>query len=155
MAKRPAHKIRRRPGFFHPVSTRSRRDGWSVQRQCAFLAQLYVTGSVTAAAQASGMSRESAHRLRLREDGDSFAAAWDRVLAPPGRGPTSPQKPDYRKVTDSALFARLEAGLVRPIVYRGRMVAIQRKADNSTLFRLLRRLGARCAEAGPEGSNAR
>lgn len=142
MAKRPAHKVRRRPGFFHPATTRARRDGWSVERQCAFLAQLYITGSVTAAAQAVGMSRESAHRLRVREGAESFAAAWDRVLTPPGAGSTGAGKPDYRKVTNAALIARLETGLVRPVVYRGRMIAIGRKADNSTLFRLLRRLDA-------------
>ncbi|MGX7952059.1 hypothetical protein ACWPM1_05770 [Tsuneonella sp. HG249] len=51
MAKRPAHLVRRRPGFFHPVRTRARRDGWSVARQCGFLAELYFTGSVTAAAR--------------------------------------------------------------------------------------------------------
>ncbi len=154
MAKRPAHLVRRRPGYFHPVITRARRDGWSVERQCAFLAQLYFTGSITAAARAVGMTRESAHRLRLREGAESFAAAWDRVLAPPGSGPHERRKPDYRKVTNSMLAGRLEAGLVQPVIFRGRVVTIRRKADNSTLFRLLRRLGAgddRDAWNGPGG----
>ncbi|MWV29073.1 LysR family transcriptional regulator [Erythrobacter sp. GH3-10] len=63
---------RRRPPFFHPVPLRARRDGWSVERQCAFLGHLYLTGCVTTAARAVGMSRESAHRLRLRRGAAGF-----------------------------------------------------------------------------------
>lgn len=151
MQKRSAHLVRRRPGFFHPAPTRARRDGWSVERQCGFLAALYVTGSVTAAARAVGMTRESAYRLRARPGADSFAAAWERVLAPPGTGRCDAAKADYRKVTNDALGKRVELGLVKPVVYRGRTVSIRRKADNSALFRLLRRLDARCARGGLDG----
>jgi len=83
MPKDPPHRLRRRPGFFHPVIARARRDGRSVERQCGFLAQLY-TGSVAVAARIVGMSRESAHRPRARKRAESFAAAWDRVLAARG-----------------------------------------------------------------------
>lgn len=139
---RPAHRLRHRPQFFHPVPLRARSDGWSEERQCGFLAQLYVTGSVTAAARAMGMTRASAYRLRARDGAESFAHAWDRVLAPLGSGHAGRPKPDWRKVTDEALARRLETGLVQPVIYRGRMTAIRRKADNSALFRLLRRQGA-------------
>lgn len=60
---------------------RSRRDGWTPARQTAFLAALSATRSVTAAARAAGMSRESAHRLRGRRDGTLFAHLWDLALA--------------------------------------------------------------------------
>lgn len=143
--------VRRRPGFFHPVITRARRDGWSAERQCRFLAQLYFTGSVAAAARAVGMTRESAHRLRARAGAESFARAWDRVLAPPGERHSRSVKVDYRKVTTSALAALLEIGLVRPVVHRGRVVRIALKHDDSTLLRLLRRLDAAAARAVPEG----
>ncbi|GAB5348881.1 hypothetical protein [Alteriqipengyuania sp. 357] len=66
MGKPCAHHVRRRPGWFRPVPLRARRDGWSPWRQCAFLAQLYFTGSVAAAARRVGMSRASAYRLRER-----------------------------------------------------------------------------------------
>lgn len=66
-AKIPAHRARRRPLFFSPVPLRTRRDGWSVERQCGFLAQPYATGSVALAARAVGMSRNAAYRLRTRE----------------------------------------------------------------------------------------
>lgn len=139
--KRPAHRARHRPQFFHPVALRARSDGWSEERQCGFLAQLYLSESVTAAARAVGMTRMSAYRLRARAGAESFAHAWDRVLAPLGSGRVSRPQPDWRKVTNETLVRRLEDGLVKPIIYRGRMTAIQRKADNSVLFRLLRRHG--------------
>jgi hypothetical protein len=154
MANRLAHRFRRRPGFFYPVRSRTRHDGWSVARQCGFLAHLYFTGSVTAAARAVGMTRESAHRLRARAGAESFASAWDGVLAPPGTGYRDRHKADYRKVTIDTLSARVETGLVKPVIHRGMVVAIRRKADNSALFRLLRRMDAACARAEMEGSGA-
>jgi hypothetical protein len=142
MPKRLAHKHRRRPGFFHPVPLRARADGWSEVRQCAFLAQLYVTGSVAAAARSVGMTPKSAYRLRARSGAESFAAAWERVLTPPGMGRCMGPREDFRKVTNEALIRRLETGIIQPIIYRGRLCAIRRKSDNSALFRLLRRDGA-------------
>jgi len=139
MPKRIAHKHRRRPGFFHPVPLRARADGWSEARQCEFLAQLYVTGSVTAAARSVGVTPKSAYRLRTRPGAESFAAAWERVLTPPGIGHCVGHRETFRKVTNEVLGRRLETGLVQPVIYRGRMCAIRRKADNSALFRLLRR----------------
>lgn len=59
-----------------------RSDGWTAERQAIFLAGLVHTRSVTAAARAAGMSRESAHRLRTRRDGALFAYLWDQALLP-------------------------------------------------------------------------
>jgi hypothetical protein len=138
MAKNPAHRLRRRPSWFRPVPLRSRRDGWTEVRQCAFLAQLYATGSVSAAARVVGMSRASAYRLRERAGAESFAFAWDRVLTLPGAGHPGAAREDGRKVTLATLLARLETDIVRPVVFQGAMTAIARKPDNPTLFRLLR-----------------
>ncbi|QYU66240.1 hypothetical protein J4558_14715 [Leptolyngbya sp. 15MV] len=151
MQKRPAHRVRRRPPFFHPVPLRARCDGWSEARQCAFLAQLYATGSVTAAARTVGMTRTSAYRLRDRPEAASFAHAWNMVLTPPGTGRQPAPKQDFRKVTNATLIRQLETGLVRPVLYRGRMTAIRRKPDNSALFRLLRRLDAADRTECPQG----
>ena len=141
LSRKPAHRRRRRPGWFRPVPLRARADGWSEARQCEFLAQLYVTGSVAAAAGAVGMARASAYRLRDRKGAESFAAMWDRVLTPPGSGHFATSKPDFRKVTLPTLFSWLETGFVQPVIYRGRMCGVRRKPDDSTLFRLLRRFG--------------
>ena len=120
-------------------------------RQCAFLAELYLTGSVTAAAQAVGMSRMSAYRLRRRAGAESFAFAWDHVFAPPGMGKRARPKTDWRKVTNPTLMQRAEAGLVQPVLYAGRLTAIRRRPDNSALLRVLRRHDALC-EAVARGS---
>ena len=148
----PVHRLRRKPGWFRPVQMRARGDGWSELRQCAFLVQLYLTGSVAAAARHAGMSRASAYRLRERPGAESFAHAWDRVLLPPGSGHPGRVREDFRKVTDAALLARLETGLIQPVIYRGRMVAIRRKPDNSALFRLLRRTAGGVGWAGDGGA---
>jgi molybdenum-dependent DNA-binding transcriptional regulator ModE len=66
-----------------PKSPKIRRDGWTAERQLRFLDTLARTRSVTRAARAAGMSRESAYRLRRRKDGALFAAAWDRALEGP------------------------------------------------------------------------
>jgi hypothetical protein len=59
---------------------RIRRDGWTAERQLAFLAALARTRSVAKAARAVGMSRESAYRLRERPYAALFAAIWDEVV---------------------------------------------------------------------------
>ncbi len=143
MPKRLAHEIRRRPPYFRPVPVRGQNGGWSVGRQCAFLAKLYVRGSVAAAARAVGMSRAGAYRLRQMEGAAHFAWAWDTVLAVPGSGPLPLPQTDWRKVTHAQLSQQVEAGFVQPVVYRGEMVAIRRKPDNSGLLRLLGRSAAR------------
>ncbi len=143
--KRPPHLCRKRPPFFRPVPLRGRADGWSEARQCGFLVALYLTGSVAAAARAVGMSRASAYRLREREGAESFAAAWDRVLQPPGSGHlVQPKNEDFRKVTLRELNRRLETGLLQPVIHRGRICAVRR---NLTILRFCGCCG------GPTGSS--
>jgi hypothetical protein len=72
--------LRMSAGDSPKIRPKTRRDGWTAQRQLRFLDALARTGSVTKAARAAGMSRESAYRLRARKDGALFAAAWDRAL---------------------------------------------------------------------------
>jgi hypothetical protein len=62
-------------------SERCRRDGWTAERQLRFLDALARTRSISKAAAAAGMSRESAYRLRERREGALFAALWDEALA--------------------------------------------------------------------------
>ena len=59
---------------------KTRRDGWTADRQLRFLVALSETTSVTKAARAADMSRKSAYRLRHRAE--LFAAFWDRIFAP-------------------------------------------------------------------------
>ena len=79
------------PSPFAPVPTKLRhacpepirRDGWTVARQARFLNALAATHSVTRAARAVRMSRESAHRLRKRDPHGLFAAMWAQCFALP------------------------------------------------------------------------
>jgi hypothetical protein len=55
-----------------------------------FIAALARTRCVGQAAAEAGMSRESAYRLRRSAGAESFAAAWDSILAARPRGTSSP-----------------------------------------------------------------
>lgn len=79
-----------------------RQRGWTPERQLTFLTALAATRSVTAAARAAGMSRESAYRLRGRAGNALLAHLWDRALAPP----PSPSESHNAPLTDGQL-ARL------------------------------------------------
>lgn len=121
--RRKAHHPRVPP--FVPVPLRARADGWTAERQARFLAELAITRSVSAAARAVRMARETAYRLRSRPGAESFAAAWDQIL---GReGPA-------RKVSTEERARRALEGFLKAQIYRGRYVGVHRKADNSALL---------------------
>ena len=65
------------------ASLKTRRDGWTIERQLRFLDTLARTRCVSRAAAAAGLSRKSAYRLRARADGALFAAQWDRAMRAP------------------------------------------------------------------------
>jgi hypothetical protein len=127
-APRRARRLARVPPFY-PVPTRTRRDGWTAQRQADFLGMLAETGSVTGACEAVGMSRKSAYALRARPGAESFAAAWDAALGAP-----------VRKVTVTDLPFLAYHGLIRPVLFRGRYRGASRKPDDTALLRLCGRL---------------
>lgn len=146
----PPHRLRRRPPSFRPEPLCARHDGWTPARQCRFLAQLYVNGSVAAAAV--GMTRMSAHRLRRHAGAEHFAWAWDRVLEVPGTGRAAAPRPDGRKVTQGELLRLVEEGFVQPVLFRGSMAGIRRKPEISELLWLLRRCDRRLGAGGGEGA---
>ena len=127
----PARRARRMPRVpaFYPVPMRSRRDGWTVARQAAFIAALVETGSVMGACEAVGMSRKSAYQLRARPRAESFAAAWDAALGAPVRKVT---------VADPELVG--SEGLVHLHFFRGRLVGSHQAPDISALSRLVARV---------------
>lgn len=66
---------------FTPVPRKTKRsDGWTPDRQRAFIAALSATGSPRQAAHAIGMAAFGADRLREADGSDSFRVAWDRAL---------------------------------------------------------------------------
>jgi len=135
-APRQPRRMPRVPPFY-PVPTRTRRDGWTVQRQADFLGMLAETGSVMGACEAVGMSRKSAYQLRARAGAESFAAAWDAALGAP-----------VRKVTVPDLRFLAHHGLIKPMLFRGRYRGVSRKPDNSALLRLCGRLDRQVQDEG-------
>lgn len=120
----PARRACRRlrvPAFY-PVPTRTRRDGWTVERQADFLGMLAETGSVIGACEAVGMSRKSAYRLRALPGAESFAAAWDAALGGEARKVTSPPRG----------FFDCDP-LVHLVTFRGRYRGAWRHAANGAL----------------------
>lgn len=114
---------------FNPVPLRYRRDGWTPGRQSDFLGRLAETGSVAAAARHVGMTRESAYRLRDKPGAESFAAAWDSILA---------QRQSAPKSTTELLWHRAFYGTLKPVMRGGRHVATRHSPDNDALLRLYR-----------------
>ncbi len=128
-ARWPAY---RRVPCFTPVPLRARRDGWTPERQARFLGWLAQTGCITQAAAKLGMARETAYRLRRREGAESFAHAWDAIMAI-----RSGREAPRRKVTlDERWFLAMEGGFVVRM-RRGRFVRTWRKPSTSALLSLL------------------
>jgi hypothetical protein len=111
---------------FAPVPVRPRHDGWTVERQIAFIEKLAGCGSVSAAAKHVGMSRESARRLRLRYSARDFRDAWDAAL-----------DCNYAEVEETAM-ERSKKGVARPIFYKGQQVGEWRQHDERLTMFLLR-----------------
>lgn len=65
---------------WEPVNKRVRHDGWTVERQRAFIATLADTGSVREAAATAGMSVVSAYALRRAPGAAGFNRAWAMAL---------------------------------------------------------------------------
>ena len=68
------------PVAFPPVTLqRRRREGWSADKQRAFIAALAETGCVSEACAEVGITPRSAYRLRLHPRGAAFRTAWDHA----------------------------------------------------------------------------
>ncbi len=99
--------------------TRTRHDGWTLQRQHSYARALGETGSHTAAAARVGMSRESARRARGRMP--SFAAMCAEALH---RGAPSPVEAARQRAMD---------GWDEPVFYGGKLVGQRRRYSDSLL----------------------
>ena len=112
---------------FTPVPReRIRADGWSPERQQAFIEALADCGCVTRAARMVGMAAEGAYALRRHPLGKSFADAWDRA-----------QDVGVQRLRDIA-FERAVEGVPVPVYYKGDLVGERRWYDNKLLMFILR-----------------
>lgn len=105
---------------------RPRHDGWTVERQAAFLKALASCGCVTHAARSVGLSRESAYQLYNRPSAAAFRRGWDAAL-----------DCAVRLVEDEA-WSRAIHGVARPVFYQGEQVGEYRHFDERLAMFLLR-----------------
>ncbi len=110
---------------FVPASPRERRDGWTPEKQVAFIDALGECGCVNACERV-GLSPSTAYRLRRCVDAYSFRAAWDAAL-------------DYaiRRLSDAA-FSRALNGVAQPLWFQGEQVGERLHYDERLTMFLLR-----------------
>lgn len=126
---------------FTPAAPRARRDGWTAERQRAFIAALGELRSPTRAAAMVGMTREGAYALRRRPDAAGFAAAWDEAISRPS--PESGKPSAYRRGVE---------GVVVPYFYGGLQRGEYRRYDDRALCNLLCRAIRASARRSPRSA---
>jgi len=111
---------------FTPVPVRARHDGWTVEKQIAFIEALAETGIGEHACRRVGMSRTSADKLRRRPAGAHFRRAWEIAV-------------DYAcyRIEEDA-HHRARHGVARPIFHKGEQVGEYRHYDERLTMFLLR-----------------
>ena len=111
---------------FDPVPLRPRHDGWTAEKQIAFIEALAETACVEEACRRVGMSDSAAYKLRRRPCGWAFRRAWDAAL-------------DYGvHRLEQAVLSRALNGVARPIFYKGEQVGEWRHHDERLAMFLLR-----------------
>jgi len=111
---------------FTPVPRKRRHDGWTPERQRAFIDALAELGSVKHAAARINMSVEGAYYLRRSPGADSFIRAWDAAL-----------NHGVQRLADIAIDRAME-GVPVPVFWRGEQVGERRWHDNRLLMFILR-----------------
>ena len=117
---------------FEPAQLRPRHDGWTAEKQIAFVEALVATKCVDEACRRVGMSETSAYELRNRPCGAGFRRAWDIAL-----------ELQLDRVEQGAVERSIN-GVARPIFYKGEQVGEYRHYDERlTMFLLRNRRPAR------------
>jgi hypothetical protein len=111
---------------FEPAQLRPRHDGWTAERQIAFIETLVATKCVDQTCRRVGMSDTAAYELRNRSCGAAFRKAWDIAL-----------ECQLDRVEHGAVERALN-GVPRPIFYKGEQVGEWRHFDERLTMFLLR-----------------
>jgi hypothetical protein len=110
---------------FEPVPVRARVDGWTPERQRAFIDVLADCGNVLLAAARVGMSEQSAHNLRKRPGAESFNRAWENAVRL------------AKSRLASIAWQRGVEGVEVPYYYRGELVGTRRHYSDRLLMFLI------------------
>jgi len=106
-----------------------RHDGWTILRQQIFLETLAATATVTAGAEAAGMTVSSAYRFRRSPAGKGFRAGWDAAMEVGGQ-----------RLGDYAIDKAVR-GFARPVYDRdGKLHHVDTRHDGRLLMFMLERL---------------
>jgi len=129
---------------FTPVPRQyARHDGWTPERQRAFIEALADTGSVDAACKAVDMAQRGAYYLRRQPGAESFRAAW-----------TAAVDLGVQRLEDAAMERALH-GVEEQHFAQGELVRTRRRYNDRLLMFMLRsRAPERFAEGGARGLNA-
>ena len=138
--RKPATKL----PTFTPVPRKCQRhDGWTPERQRPFIERLADYGSVRAAANAAGMTPESAYYLRRQPGAEQFRKAWAAAL-----------DLGIERIEDVAMDRALN-GIEVPVYSYGKLVGTRRVYNDRLLMFMLRnRAPERFAEGRARGLNA-
>jgi hypothetical protein len=111
---------------FDAVPRKYRHDGWTPDRQRAFIEALADTGSVSRAAHEVNMSPEGAYYLRRQRGAEGFRRAWEAAL-------------DFgvQRLKDIA-FERAIDGQLVPVFVAGKLMGFRRKKNDRLLMFCLR-----------------
>ena len=114
---------------FTPVPRRYRHDGWTPERQKAFIEALADCGSVTRAAGMVNMAQANCYALRRSPGAEEFRRAWDSAL-------------DFglKRLKDIAFERAIEGQLV-PVFQAGKLIGFRRKRNDALLMFCLRHYG--------------
>ena len=114
---------------FTPVPRKYRHDGWTPERQRAFIAALADTGSVSRAAAMVNMAQANCYTLRRAPGTESFRRAWEAAL-------------DFgvARLKDIA-FERAIDGYLVPVFVGGKLMGFRRKHNDALLMFCLRHYG--------------
>lgn len=127
----PATRDQRAPlPAFDPVPRKcARHDGWTPERQKAFIEALADTGSVRRAARMVNMSQANAYALRRAEGAEGFRRAWSAAL-------------DFGlgRLKDLAFERAIEGEMV-PVFQSGKLMGFRRKRNDALLMFCLRHYG--------------
>ncbi|MEO6041553.1 MAG: hypothetical protein ABIP41_06605 [Croceibacterium sp.] len=114
---------------FAPVPRKFRHDGWTPERQKAFIEALADCGSVSRAAAQVNMAQANCYTLRRAPGAEAFRRAWDAAL-------------DFgvKRLKDIA-FERAIEGQLHPVFANGKLMGFSRRRNDALLMFCLRHYG--------------
>ena len=130
---------------FTPVPRQcERHDGWTPERQLAFIEALADTGSVAAACKAVNMAQRGAYFLRRQPGAETFRKAWEAAL-----------QLGVQRIEDVVMDRALN-GVEEPLYSYGKLVGTRTRYNDRLLMFILRNRAPErfAAGGGPRGLNA-